>query len=238
MGLRSTLDNLEPHFKPGGKYESWYVLYEAVDTIFYSPSSVTQSSAHVRDGIDLKRIMITVWFATFPAMFYGMYNIGLQANDVLALSGGALDSWRGGIVAALGGHDAAERGEHAAAGGSRLGVVECYDPDTARWRTLPAMPMGRSGAGTRERTLGSCIFARGQARGALRHLLAARSGAGRHEPWRTSCPVTQGAERGAPCVKRCVRCRVWRYRFPYPVGVVLTSTAVGGRRPCLPCRGL
>ena len=38
MGLRSTLDNLEPHFKPGGKYESWYALYEAVDTIFYSPS--------------------------------------------------------------------------------------------------------------------------------------------------------------------------------------------------------
>ena len=77
MGLRSTLDNLEPHFKPGGKYESWYALYEAVDTIFYSPSSVTKSSAHVRDGIDLKRIMITVWFCTFPAMFYGMYNICL-----------------------------------------------------------------------------------------------------------------------------------------------------------------
>ena len=71
MGLRSTLDNLEPHFKPGGKYESWYALYEAVDTIFYSPSSVTKASAHVRDGIDLKRIMITVWFCTFPAMFYG-----------------------------------------------------------------------------------------------------------------------------------------------------------------------
>ena len=47
--------------------------------------------------------MITVWLATFPAMFYGMYNIGLQANDVLALSGGTLDGWRGGIVAALGG---------------------------------------------------------------------------------------------------------------------------------------
>ena len=61
MGLRSTLDNLEPHFKPGGRYESWYALYEAVDTIFYSPSSVTKASSHVRDGIDLKRIMITVW---------------------------------------------------------------------------------------------------------------------------------------------------------------------------------
>ena len=106
MGLRQQLDAIEPHFKPGGRFENWYALYEAVDTIFYSPGSVTKANAHVRDGIDLKRIMITVWLATFPAMFYGMYNIGLQANDVLAAYGGALEGWRGGIVAALGGHDA------------------------------------------------------------------------------------------------------------------------------------
>lgn len=105
MGLRSTLDNLEPHFKPGGRYESWYALYEAVDTIFYSPNHVTRSSAHVRDGVDLKRIMITVWFATFPAMFYGMWNLGFQANEVLAATGGQLDGWRGDVVGALGGYD-------------------------------------------------------------------------------------------------------------------------------------
>ena len=105
MGLRQQLDAMEPHFKSGGRLEKWYALYEAVDTIFYSPNSVTRANAHVRDGVDLKRIMITVWFATFPAMFYGMYNLGLQANDVLAVSGGALDGWRGGLVAALGGHD-------------------------------------------------------------------------------------------------------------------------------------
>jgi len=103
VGLRSTLDNLEPHFKPGGKYESWYALFEAVDTIFYSPSSVTKASAHVRDGIDLKRIMITVWFCTFPAMFYGMYNIGYHANEVIAAGGYGLEGWRGAIVASLGG---------------------------------------------------------------------------------------------------------------------------------------
>ena len=106
MGLRSTLDNLEPHFKPGGRYESWYALYEAVDTIFYSPSSVTKASSHVRDGIDLKRIMITVWFCTFPAMFYGMYNMGFHANEIIAGdSSYALEGWRGAIVAALGGND-------------------------------------------------------------------------------------------------------------------------------------
>ncbi len=86
MSLRKFLDDIEPHFSKGGKYSNFYALYEAVDTIFYRPSSVTKSASHVRDGIDLKRIMITVWLATFPAMFYGMYNVGYQANEILALT--------------------------------------------------------------------------------------------------------------------------------------------------------
>lgn len=106
MWLRKLLDNAEPHFTPGGKYESWYALYEAVDTIFYRPSSVTKGASHVRDGIDLKRIMITVWLATFPAMFYGMYNVGHQANDILA-AGEVLagDGWRITMTAMFAGFD-------------------------------------------------------------------------------------------------------------------------------------
>ena len=106
MSLRKILDGLEPHFTPGGKYESWYSFYEAVDTIFYRPSSVTKGAAHVRDGIDLKRIMITVWMATFPAMFYGMYNLGFQANDILAATGGGVEGWRGALIETFGGSDA------------------------------------------------------------------------------------------------------------------------------------
>ncbi len=105
MGLRKILDGLEHHFEEGGRYKKWYPLYEAVDTIFYSPASVTRSTAHVRDGVDLKRIMITVWFAAFPAMFYGMYNLGFQANDILAASGGQVEGWRGSLIAAFGGYD-------------------------------------------------------------------------------------------------------------------------------------
>ena len=107
MGLRSTLDKLEPQFKPGGRYENWYALYEAADTIFYSPNHVTRSSAHVRDGVDLKRIMITVWLATFPAMFYGMWNLGFQANGAMETLGVAsIEGWRGGVMSALAGYDA------------------------------------------------------------------------------------------------------------------------------------
>ncbi|RLQ23101.1 NADH:ubiquinone reductase (Na(+)-transporting) subunit B [Seongchinamella sediminis] len=105
MGLRKFLDDIEHHFTEGGKLQSWYALYEAADTIFYSPSSVTRSTAHVRDGIDLKRIMITVWLAAFPAMFYGMWNLGFQATDAMG-AGAAVEGWRGWLIELLGGYDA------------------------------------------------------------------------------------------------------------------------------------
>lgn len=105
MGLRKILDSVEPHFHKGGKYEKWYALYEAADTIFYSPSSVTKTGSHVRDGIDLKRVMITVWLAAFPAMFYGMYNLGFQANT--AMGGGEVAGWHGALIGMFAGHDAA-----------------------------------------------------------------------------------------------------------------------------------
>ncbi len=103
MGLKAYLEKIEPDFEPGGKHEKWYALYEAVATIFYTPGKVNTSSTHVRDSIDLKRIMIMVWMATFPAMFYGMYNIGNQAN-IAILAGATLpDAWQAALFTALGG---------------------------------------------------------------------------------------------------------------------------------------
>ena len=101
MSIRQTLDNLEPHFHKGGKYEKWYPLYEAVDTIFYSPPSVTKTTAHVRDGIDLKRMMITVWMCTFPAMFFGMWAAGWQANTAIAGDYASMGGWREAILMTL-----------------------------------------------------------------------------------------------------------------------------------------
>ncbi|MFA7553604.1 MAG: NADH:ubiquinone reductase (Na(+)-transporting) subunit B [Spongiibacteraceae bacterium] len=104
--LRKVLDNIEPHFHKGGKWESWYALYEAADTIFYSPSDTTKTTSHVRDGIDLKRMMITVWLCAFPAMFYGMWNVGFQANSILADTGMMMnDDWRSALISAFAGND-------------------------------------------------------------------------------------------------------------------------------------
>lgn len=107
MNLRKILDDMEPHFHKGGKFESWYALYEAADTIFYKPADVTKTTSHVRDNIDLKRIMITVWLCAFPAMFYGMYNLGFQANTILAdMNVTSVEGWRGALIGFFAGHDA------------------------------------------------------------------------------------------------------------------------------------
>jgi Na+-transporting NADH:ubiquinone oxidoreductase subunit B len=105
VGLRKILDNMEHHFQEGGRYQKWFALFEVFDTFLYAPDSVTKSTAHVRDGIDLKRIMITVWFAAFPAMFYGMYNLGFQANEAL-VPGQGVEGWHGYLIELLAGYDA------------------------------------------------------------------------------------------------------------------------------------
>ncbi|MFO7706266.1 MAG: NADH:ubiquinone reductase (Na(+)-transporting) subunit B [Halopseudomonas sp.] len=109
MSLRTFFDKIEHNFEKGGKHEKFYALYEAIDTFFYRPGSVTKTTAHVRDGLDLKRMMITVWLCTFPVIFYGMYNIGFQANSIYAANPELLDaqeSWRIGLIAMVAGFDA------------------------------------------------------------------------------------------------------------------------------------
>ena len=107
MSLRNTLDDLEPHFSKGGKYESFYALYEAIDTILYTPGKVTAGASHVRDAVDMKRVMTTVWWCAFFPMLAGMYHVGLQANlamDNMGIEGVA--GWRGWIIELLAGYDA------------------------------------------------------------------------------------------------------------------------------------
>ena len=108
MGLRELLDRIGHLVEKGGKYEKFHSIYEAIDTFYYRPSSVTKTTAHVRDGIDLKRMMVAVWVCTFPVIFFGMWNIGYQANKAFAASPELLasqDNWRMALIRMLAGFD-------------------------------------------------------------------------------------------------------------------------------------
>ncbi len=105
--VRKFLDRLHPYFAKGGPYEKYYALYEMVDTFLYTPSDVTRTSPHVRDAIDLKRVMSYVVVATLPCIFMALWNTGYQANLAMAAMGiESVPGWRGWILDALNvGHD-------------------------------------------------------------------------------------------------------------------------------------
>ncbi len=100
--MRAILDKLETHFKPGGRLERLYPLYEAADTFLYTPGSSTRGASHVRDGLDVKRMMVTVVIALLPCVAMALYNTGYQAN--LAISSGAqpLDTWQTALLERIG----------------------------------------------------------------------------------------------------------------------------------------
>jgi Na+-transporting NADH:ubiquinone oxidoreductase subunit B len=103
MGLRNFLDKQEKHFTKGGMLEKLRPLFDAADTFLFTTGKVTERASHVRDVIDLKRVMIIVVYALVPCVFMALYNTGLQANIALAKAGiTSLGGWRGSILSAIG----------------------------------------------------------------------------------------------------------------------------------------
>jgi len=76
--IRKQLDKIKPHFDKGGKFEKYAPAFNGIDTFLYVPNHTTKFGSHIRDGIDLKRVMITVVIALLPALIFGMWNIGYQ----------------------------------------------------------------------------------------------------------------------------------------------------------------
>jgi len=85
--LRSVNASIKPRFMPGGTQAKWFPIYDAIENFIFSSTHKTINPIHVRDSIDIQRIMVIVWLAAFPAMFFGMYNIGNQTLDYFSLAG-------------------------------------------------------------------------------------------------------------------------------------------------------
>ena len=97
-----------------------HALFEATDTFLYTTGKITRGSPHVRDAVDLKRVMVTVVVALIPAMIMAMANTGLQGNLAIADGAIATAGWRGALVELLGGggHDPANWWHNLALGGA------------------------------------------------------------------------------------------------------------------------
>ena len=69
-------------FEKGGKLGFLHSTYDAFDTFLRVPATVTRKGAHIRDSIDIKRVMIMVVIALVPAALFGMWNVGYQHDLV------------------------------------------------------------------------------------------------------------------------------------------------------------
>ncbi len=76
--LRKQIDKIKPHFEKGGKYEKFAPAFGGIETFLYVPNHTTKTGAHIRDGVDLKRVMMIVVLALVPALLFGTWNIGYQ----------------------------------------------------------------------------------------------------------------------------------------------------------------
>lgn len=76
--LRKKFDEIRKPFDKGGKLEKYAPAINSIDTLLFVPKHNTHKGAHIRDGVDLKRVMVTVIFALIPCMLFGIYNIGYQ----------------------------------------------------------------------------------------------------------------------------------------------------------------
>lgn len=88
-GLRKLTDKIKPTFEKGkGKLGFLHSTFDAFETFLFVPNTVTRRGTHIKDSIDLKRIMIIVVMALVPAMLFGIWNVGYQHNAAFGLEWG------------------------------------------------------------------------------------------------------------------------------------------------------
>ncbi len=90
-------------FAPGGPWKKYLPIFEMVDSFIFWTNAVTQRAPHVRDALDIKRVMSYVVVATLPCVLMSWYNTGYQAHLALALGGEAWSGgWRSTLLATFG----------------------------------------------------------------------------------------------------------------------------------------
>ena len=100
-GLRNLVDKIKPTFEKGGKLGFLHSTFDAFETFLFVPNTVTKKGSHVRDCVDLKRVMIMVVLALVPAMLFGIWNTGYQHSLAFGLDWGFGDIVLYGLVKVL-----------------------------------------------------------------------------------------------------------------------------------------
>ncbi len=104
--LRKIVDKQESlHKAPDAPLHKVWPLLDAGETFMFSPSEKAPKTGgpHVRDYVDLKRVMATVILALLPAIAWSIYNTGVQHFELIAQGGmidgaGYMSGWLQGLL--------------------------------------------------------------------------------------------------------------------------------------------
>ena len=83
--LRKLIDKQRQlYHQPGSKLHRVWPLFDALETFLFSPEHrAGPSGVHVRDYVDLKRVMNTVIIAMLPCLMWAIWNTGVQHLHVM-----------------------------------------------------------------------------------------------------------------------------------------------------------
>jgi len=88
--IRSFFNKQRKHFEPGGPLAKWEPFFEAMEKVFFGSDEVTDAAPHPRDSLSVQRYMMLVIVMLLPCLFFGIYNVGLQAFQA---AGKPLEFW-------------------------------------------------------------------------------------------------------------------------------------------------
>ena len=83
--LRQLVDKIKPTFEKGGKLGFLHSTFDAFETFMFVPNTVTRKGSHIRDCVDIKRVMIIMVLALVPAFLFSIWNIGYQHSLAFGL---------------------------------------------------------------------------------------------------------------------------------------------------------
>ncbi|MBT8339874.1 MAG: NADH:ubiquinone reductase (Na(+)-transporting) subunit B, partial [Desulfatitalea sp.] len=88
--IRKFFDDQRKHFQDGGRLAPLEPFYESMERVLFGAPERTDLPPHPRDGISVQRYMMLVIVMLLPCLFFGMYNVGLQAYTA---AGAPQDFW-------------------------------------------------------------------------------------------------------------------------------------------------
>jgi len=84
--LFNLFDSSRSHFGPRGRFSFFKPIFEAIEFVFFFPPERTKHAPHVRDPMDLKRLMSIVLVALMPCVASSVYFFGPRVLLMILVS--------------------------------------------------------------------------------------------------------------------------------------------------------